>query len=113
VPYCCDSKEPGTYGLPCSQVAGLPAQIDIGFTDTTGKAFNLTIPSAELSVGPFKEDPSTCQMLVNAYDGLDLVGGSLLKYWYTVYDFGNKRMGFALAGTFLSPGATILIFRLT
>jgi hypothetical protein len=56
---------PGTFGIPCSQVAGLPAQIDIAFTAQDGHAFNLTIPSSELSVGPFEQDPSVCQTLIN------------------------------------------------
>jgi hypothetical protein len=56
---------PGTFGIPCSQLAGLPAQIDIAFTAQNGRAFNLTIPSSELSVGPFDQDPSVCQTLIN------------------------------------------------
>lgn len=95
VPY---SAEPGAYGIACSKIASLPATIDIGFKTTAGKAFNLTIPSAELSVGPFAGQTTTCQTLINAFDGLNLVGGSLLKHYYTVYDVGNQRMGFASNG---------------
>jgi len=90
-----NAAEPGTYGIACDQIASLPATIDIGFVDETGKPFNLTIPSSELSVGPFKSDPSTCQTLINAFDGLELVGGSLLKHYYSIWDVGNQRMGFA------------------
>jgi hypothetical protein len=71
--------------------------IDITFTSQDGSPFNLTIPSSELSVGPFADDPSTCQTLINAFDGLELVGGSLLKHWYSIWDVGNGRMGFAPA----------------
>lgn len=92
------SAEPGTYGIACSKISSLPAKIDIEFTSTAGKAFNLTIPSEELSVGPFASDPSTCQTLINAYDGLELVGGSLLKHYYSVWDVGNQKMGFASNG---------------
>lgn len=92
------SNEPGTYGIACSKISSLPAEIDIGFTSTTGEAFNLTIPSQELNVGPFASDPETCQTLINAFDGLELVGGSLLKHYYSVWDVGNQKMGFASNG---------------
>ncbi|THU95408.1 acid protease [Dendrothele bispora CBS 962.96] len=90
-----NSAEPGTYGIACSRIPSLPAKIDIAFTDVNGRAFNLTIPSSELSVGPFANNPSLCQTLINAFDGLELVGGSLLKHYYSVWDVGNQRMGFA------------------
>ena len=93
------AAEPGAYGLPCSKLGGLPAVIDLTFTSEAGAPFNLTIPSAELSVGPFASDPSTCQTLINAFDGLNLVGGSVLKHYYSVWDIGNQRMGFAPNGT--------------
>lgn len=93
-----NDDEPGTYGIACSKIASLPAKIDLQFTSTAGKAFNLTIPSSELSVGPFASDPSTCQTLINAMDGLDLVGGSVLKHYYSVWDIGGQRMGFASNG---------------
>lgn len=87
--------EPGTYGIACNRIHTLPAKIDIAFTSQEGKPFNLTIPSSELSVGPFANNASLCQTLINAFDGLELVGGSLLKHYYTVFDVGNQRMGFA------------------
>jgi hypothetical protein len=90
-----NTAEPGTYGIACSRISSLPAVIDIAFTSQSGVPFNLTIPSSELSVGPFANDPSTCQTLINAFDGLDLVGGSLLKHYYSVWDVGQRRMGFA------------------
>jgi len=52
---------------------------------------------SELSVGPFANNKTLCQTLINAFDGLDLVGGSLLKHWYSVWDIGNQKMGFAPA----------------
>lgn len=88
-------NEPGTYGIACNRIASLPAVIDIGFTAVDGSPFNLTIPSSELSVGPFANDPSTCQTLINAFDGLELVGGSLLKHYYSVWNVGTQQMGFA------------------
>lgn len=90
--------EPGTYGISCNLIPTLPAVIDITFTSQTEVPFNLTIPSSELSVGPFANNASLCQTLINAFDGLDLVGGSLLKHYYSVWDIGGKRMGFAPTG---------------
>ncbi|KAI0329429.1 acid protease [Cubamyces sp. BRFM 1775] len=92
------SAEPGAYGLPCSEIGGLPAVIDLTFVSQSGQPFNLTIPSEELNVGPFESDPSTCQTLINAFDGLELVGGSVLKHYYSVWDVGGQRMGFAPNG---------------
>ncbi|KAJ8487421.1 hypothetical protein ONZ51_g4190 [Trametes cubensis] len=92
------AAEPGAYGLACSEIGGLPAVIDLTFVSQSGQPFNLTIPSEELNVGPFESDPSTCQTLINAFDGLELVGGSLLKHYYSVWDVGGQRMGFAPNG---------------
>ena len=92
--------EPGAYGIACSKISSLPAKIDITFTSTNGIPFNLTIPSSELNVGPFANDASMCQTLINAFDGLSLVGGSLMKHYYSVFDVGQQRMGFAANGIF-------------
>ncbi|KAK7053483.1 Sulfate adenylyltransferase [Paramarasmius palmivorus] len=90
-----NSAEKGTYGIACSQISSLPAVIDITFVAQNGEPFNLTIPSSELSVGPFENDPSLCQTLINAVDNLQIVGASLLKHYYSVWDVGGQRMGFA------------------
>ncbi|KAJ7346819.1 acid protease [Mycena albidolilacea] len=89
------TAEPGTYGIACNLINTLPAVIDIGFISQSGAPFNLTIPSSELNVGPFADNPAICQTLINAFDGLSLVGGSVLKHYYSVWDVGNQRMGFA------------------
>jgi hypothetical protein len=87
----------GMFGVFCDEISGLSAQIDITFVDQSGIPFNLTIPSSELNVGPVNGEPWICQTLVNVYnDGPLIIGGSLLKYWYSVWDFGNKRMGFGV-----------------
>ncbi|SJK97478.1 uncharacterized protein ARMOST_00730 [Armillaria ostoyae] len=89
------ASEAGTYGIACDSIPSLAAAISIAFTAQDGSVFNLTIPSSELSVGPFADDPTVCQTLINAFDGLELVGGSLLKHYYSVWDVGAQRMGFA------------------
>ncbi|KAK0225889.1 acid protease [Armillaria fumosa] len=89
------AAEPGTYGIACDRIPSLAADISIAFTAQNGSVFDLTIPSSELSVGPLADDPTVCQTLINAFDGLELVGGSLLKHYYSVWDVGAQRMGFA------------------
>ncbi|KAJ7772598.1 acid protease [Mycena maculata] len=89
------TAEPGTYGIACDLIPTLSAVIDIQFTAQNGSPFNLTIPSSELSVGPFADNSTICQTLINAFDGLSLVGGSLLKHYYSVWDVADQRMGFA------------------
>lgn len=92
----------GAYGIPCADLSGLNASITIGL----GDAF-FTIPSQELSVGPFAGTPKTgvyqgqegiCQTLFNSASvGVPfwIVGGSLMKYYYTVWDMEKPQMGWA------------------
>ncbi|THH27341.1 hypothetical protein EUX98_g6858 [Antrodiella citrinella] len=89
--------EPGTFGIACSKIPYLQAEITFTFTSQAGHPFDLTIPSSELSVGPFANNPSLCQTLINA-DEFTLLGASLLKHYYSVWDIGGQRMGFAKNG---------------
>ena len=73
----------GAYGVPCSELDSITATLDFTFTSTEGVPFHLTIPPEELSVGPFASDPSICQTLINAQDFYHILGGSLLKHYYT------------------------------
>ena len=93
-----NKNEPGTYGIACSTIPTLAAVIDIEFTASDGSSFNLTIPSSELSVGPFASNSSECQTLINVSEGYTLVGASVLKHYYSAWDVGNQRMGFAATG---------------
>jgi len=90
--------EPGAYGIACSKISSLRATIDIPFTSIDGTPFNLTIPSSEFNVGPFANDMSTCQTVINALEGFNVLGASLLKHYYTVFDVGHKCIGFAANG---------------
>lgn len=87
---------PGTYSIPCNQISGIEADISFSFTDINGNTFNLTVPTAELSVGPFANETNLCQTSINALDfeGIFLIGGSLLKHYYSVWDIHNQQMGF-------------------
>jgi len=92
------AAEPGAYGIACDKIGSLKAEIDFAFIGEEGKVFHLNIPTRELNVGPFKSDPSICQTLINTFPDLELVGGSLLKHYYSVWDVGGQRMGFAPNG---------------
>ncbi|KAJ7146234.1 acid protease [Mycena epipterygia] len=94
--------EPGAYGIPCAQLADastFPATVDFAFTSVAGAPFNLTIPSSELSLGPFAGDSSLCQTVFNAWPAdftiPPIIGGSLFKHYYTTWDSGELRLGFA------------------
>lgn len=91
-------KEPGTYGVSCSFVPYPRAGISLVFTSDAGAPFALTIPGSELSVGPFPNDPSTCQMQITAQDPLPIIGASLFKHYYTVWDAERPRIGCAENG---------------
>lgn len=91
----------GTYGIPCSKLKHIKSSISfiIG-------GHSYTIPPQELSVGPISDQPEICQTLINSSGddpatSLWVIGGSLLKYYYTVWDIKNVRFG--LARTSHSP----------
>ncbi|KAF8585024.1 acid protease [Ramaria rubella] len=85
----------GAYGLPCSEITSIVANISFTFTDTTGAAFNLTVPPEELNLGPFRDDAQTCQTVINALEGFSILGGSLLKHYYSIWDVDHAQMGFS------------------
>lgn len=99
----------GAWGLPCSKLTTLNATI----TFLIGEG-QYTIPSQELSVGPYPGRPKVgmykgqegiCQTLINeASRGVPfwIIGGSLMKYYYTVWDMDKLQMGWARTGH--SPG---------
>lgn len=82
----------GAYGMPCSEAAALNATISIAIAGQ-----NFIIPSKELNVGEYKGKPGMCQLLINSEPGIPfwIIGGSLMKYYYTVWDVGNSRLGWA------------------
>ncbi|KAH0527031.1 hypothetical protein TsFJ059_002075 [Trichoderma semiorbis] len=89
-----------TYGIPCSKLKDIKSSISFVIGGR-----NYTIPSQELSVGPISDQPDICQTLINSSgdeaNSLWVIGGSLLKYYYTVWDIENVRFG--LAQTLHSP----------
>lgn len=104
-----NTDEPGTYGVACSEIPSLNASIDISFTSTTGSLFNLTIPSSELSVGPFRSNTSLCQTLINAQPGPAIIGASLLKHYYTTWNLGSRQLGFAAVNSVILHALVVQI----
>ncbi|KAJ6575375.1 acid protease [Mycena capillaripes] len=91
-----NDDEPGTFGIACDLIPKLPAVIDITFAGIAGHPpFNLTIPSSELSSGPFANKPEMCQTLINVSEGFNLVGLSLLKHYYSAWNFTGPSIGFS------------------
>ncbi|KAF8586033.1 acid protease [Ramaria rubella] len=87
----------GAFGIPCTEIPSLPSEITFTFVSSSGAPFNLPIPSEELNVGPFSEDLTVCQTLINAQDSPGqggIIGASLLKHYYSVWDVDNAQIGF-------------------
>ncbi|KAJ6483962.1 acid protease [Mycena sanguinolenta] len=94
-----NDDEPGTFGISCDRISELPAVIEITFAGVEGHpAFNMTIPSSELSSGPFANNPELCQTLINVSEGYNLVGLSLLKHYYSAWDMDIPQIGFSPNG---------------
>lgn len=104
--YAPETTEYGTaYGIPCSEIDSLASELTLTFTNTAGEPFNLTIPSSELNVGPFPGQTETCQTFINSIQGLNLVGGSLLKHYYAIFSVQNQTIGFADNGVSSTVGS--------
>ncbi|KIJ45947.1 hypothetical protein M422DRAFT_46521 [Sphaerobolus stellatus SS14] len=95
----------GAYGIPCSEIDSLTADLSFTFTDTSGKTFDLIVPTSELNLGPFHDDPNTCQTLINSLEGFNILGASLLKHYYSIWDVDNAQMGFPINAS-LSTNST-------
>lgn len=76
-------------------LANLSGALDFTFAAAGGARFNLSVPRGALSVGAFADNASHCQALVNGVDGYRIVGAGVLKRYYSVWDVGGQRMGFA------------------
>jgi hypothetical protein len=86
---------PGYYTFPCSQIDELPA-VAFNIGDKS-----LPMTSASLSLGPVSRGSPDCLGSIMANEILGFVnetwflGDSFMKNYYTIFDFGNKRVGFA------------------
>ena len=76
----------GMYKIPCNNTVG----VDLSFG---GRAF--TIPADVLNFGPSGEDGVCLGGIVAGDDRFWIIGDVFLRTVYSVYDVGNKRVGFA------------------
>jgi hypothetical protein len=103
-------NELGIFAAPCDELETIPSNVSFVFG---GIAFQ--IPSRELNVGPVPEGEAIissyagrtdlCQAFINgagfgtaagpAFNSTWIIGGSLLKYYYSVYDYSTAGVQFA------------------
>jgi hypothetical protein len=82
-------------------MTNLSAELSFGFNSpSSGETFSITVPTSEFNLGPFTNDSSLCQALINVWlpgeeDFPPILGASLLKHYYTVWHTGNQSLGFA------------------
>ncbi|KAF1739008.1 Pepsin A [Beauveria bassiana] len=85
------------WGVECDIIESLA--VEITFTFGSGaETFNATMPRESFNLGPYEGKPGICQTVFSSIDALGgkfLVGGPLLKQYYTVWDGHNMEMGFA------------------
>ncbi|KAH8803483.1 aspartic peptidase domain-containing protein [Xylogone sp. PMI_703] len=87
----------GTYCMPCEELEQLNASVSLSIG-----GINYIIPPEEFNIGPL--GGGLCQTFINSNPpggNSFTIGGSLLKHYYSVWDMGNSRLGFAK--TPLSP----------
>ncbi|KAF3921023.1 Aspergillopepsin-F [Arthrobotrys entomopaga] len=82
-------NEEGGYTFPCSATME-------DFTVTLGEN-TATIPAKYMNYAPVEEGSSTCFGAVQAMEGEDLwiYGDIFFKSFFTVFDYGNNRFGWA------------------
>ncbi|KAF8516461.1 aspartic peptidase domain-containing protein [Hysterangium stoloniferum] len=71
----------GAYGVQCSEISSIATNISFTFHDTASRPFDLVIPPEEFNLGPFHDDPTICQTVINALEGFNILGGSVLKHY--------------------------------
>lgn len=85
------------WGVECDIVDDLA--VDFSFTFGEGdNVFNATMPKEAFNLGPYEGKPGICQTVFSSLSlgrNTYLIGAPLLKYYYTVWDGLNMKMGFA------------------
>ncbi|KIO31960.1 hypothetical protein M407DRAFT_67249, partial [Tulasnella calospora MUT 4182] len=85
----------GKYVFDCANANSI-GTVGIMFSSST--VFNIN--PTQFSVGPYNGDSTKCFGAVVAgdeEDGKALVGDAFMNTWYSVFDYGNMRVGFAQA----------------
>ncbi|KAG8973490.1 Type I transmembrane sorting receptor [Tulasnella sp. 425] len=84
------------YSFPCASAASLPP-IGIAFT---GSSTVFNINPAQFVAGVLDQAAGTCAGAIvssGKEDGIALVGDAFMSTWYSIFDYGNMRVGFAQA----------------
>ncbi|KAF2098280.1 acid protease [Rhizodiscina lignyota] len=86
-------NETGVFGIACERICELPATLDF---EIEGRKY--TIPSRDFNAGPIEGHPGMCQTVINGGDvGFWILGGSLLKHYYSTFNVETKVVGLAKA----------------
>jgi hypothetical protein len=100
----------GLYAVPCREIKDIPAEITFDFAGIL-----LKVPSSQLGVGPVPVGEATiglyagwgdlCQTVVNggglgaqigpAFNDIWIVGATVLKFYYTAWDYANMSLSVA------------------
>lgn len=106
----------GIYAVPCSEIIEIPAEVTFDFAGVPMKfpssELNVgPIPTGSATIGPYKGRNDLCQTVVIGggpgtligpeFNDVWIVGGTILKYYYTAWDVTN--VGISVATTVQSP----------
>lgn len=85
-------KRDDGYYIPCDTSSVAP----FGFMFSSSTVFS--IDASKLIAGP--EDNGKCPTAIGSSgseDGQAIVGDTFMAVWYSIFDYGNKQVGFAKA----------------
>lgn len=89
-----DPQLQGFYTAPCDEITSANVSFVFG-----GKSFN--VDPADFNLGSVQNDPTTCVAGIgdggSNSGGLAILGDEFMKNWYSVFDLGGERVGFAQA----------------
>jgi hypothetical protein len=104
----------GAWGASCDVMSTLQPSISFTLTDDAGKLVTLEVDPKSFNLGPYPGTNGTCQgVLVNALEPVYppvnfwVLGGPLIKKYYTVWDAAQGRLGFANLTTSAGAGSGV------
>ncbi|KAG9041812.1 Type I transmembrane sorting receptor [Tulasnella sp. UAMH 9824] len=81
------------WAFPCASASYLPA---LGFKFTSDTVYSLD--ASRLNLGPVEEGSDMCLGAVYSLkrpDDVVILGDAFMSSWYSIFDYGNMRVGFA------------------
>ncbi|KIO26673.1 hypothetical protein M407DRAFT_234691, partial [Tulasnella calospora MUT 4182] len=84
------------YTFPCASAATIG---QIGFT-FTGSSTVFNIQPSRFNLGPIEQGSDMCLGAIfssGSEDNIAVVGDAFMSSWYSIFDYGNMRVGFAQA----------------